>query len=74
MTQPRKVAWENIAAAVQAASGVERTARECQKRWQTIQAEAKGRFTTYNEILRGTGEQPSFMPHVFFKLFYIYHN
>ncbi|KAK3885493.1 hypothetical protein Pcinc_010304 [Petrolisthes cinctipes] len=53
-------AWDSIANQLhEAYPDSDRTVKECQKRWQTIQSAAKTRIARYNQALTGTGGGPA---------------
>ncbi|KAK3887403.1 hypothetical protein Pcinc_008519 [Petrolisthes cinctipes] len=63
LSQGKLDAWDSIANQLhEAYPDSDRTVKECQKRWQTIQSAAKTRITRYNQALIGTGGDPATPP------------
>ena len=52
----KKELWNSIATQVTQFAGVERSAKECQKRYQTVQSEARARLADRKQHMNATGK------------------
>ncbi|KAK3867054.1 hypothetical protein Pcinc_027454 [Petrolisthes cinctipes] len=59
----KQEAWEHIASHLhESYSDGKRTVKDCQKRWQSVQSDAKARIAKYKQAVKGTGGGPASPP------------